>query len=107
MKNWGIFADRLARSITPRNGDDDYTEHRSSRSYSSVGDIAASCISMFFVFTDCCRFILMGLLTSTAEFVHHGRYPLSGSQVSDVVATKGVIVSEELETSKQGVDLGR
>jgi hypothetical protein len=29
------------------------------------------------------------------------------NQVSDVVATKGVIVSEELETSKQGVDLGR
>ena len=25
----------------------------------------------------------------------------------DVVATKGVIVSEELETSKEGVDLGR
>ena len=67
---------------------------------------------MFYVFTDCRRFFCLGLFSSTTQFIHCSWYLdrllfFLIIVLLTKVATKGVVVSDELETSKQSVDLGR
>jgi len=62
---------------------------------------------MLNMLTDRSRLVFVGVFPPTTQLVHHGWYPLKLPLCLFQVATKGVVVSEELETSKTGVDLGR
>jgi hypothetical protein len=63
------------------------------------------CLPMFLLLPNRSRLLFLGLLPPPTQLLHRRRF--HPPRLANLAATKSIIVSEVLETSKEGVDLGR